>query len=36
MHGGEVGVQSDEAQGTVFAIELPRAAVRRRGSLSGR
>jgi two-component system sensor histidine kinase/response regulator len=36
MHGGEVGVQSDETQGTVFAIELPRTAVRGRGSLSGR
>jgi two-component system sensor histidine kinase/response regulator len=36
MHGGEVGVQSDETQGTVFSIELPRTAVRGRGSLSGR
>jgi two-component system sensor histidine kinase/response regulator len=36
MHGGGVGVQSDETQGTVFSIELPRTAVRGRGSLSGR
>ncbi|WP_144152640.1 hybrid sensor histidine kinase/response regulator [Paraburkholderia sp. BCC1885] len=36
MHGGEVGVRSDEKQGTVFAMELPRTPVRGRGSLSGR
>jgi two-component system, sensor histidine kinase and response regulator len=33
MHGGEIGVQSDALQGTVFAMDLPRAPVRGRGAL---
>jgi two-component system sensor histidine kinase/response regulator len=28
-------MQSDEARGTVFSIELPRTTTRGRGSLSG-
>jgi two-component system sensor histidine kinase/response regulator len=36
MHGGEVAVESDEARGTVFRVELPRTAALVRGSLTGR
>lgn len=36
MHGGEVAVESDEARGTVFRVELPRTATLARGSLTGR
>lgn len=36
MHGGKVDVQSDEAQGTVFSIVLPRTASLTRGSLTPR
>jgi two-component system, sensor histidine kinase and response regulator len=37
MHGGDVAVESDEAHGTVFSVQLPRAATQPvRGSLTGR
>ena len=34
MHGGNVGVHSDEATGTVFTIELPRMVTFQRGSFT--
>ncbi|MFM0379187.1 hybrid sensor histidine kinase/response regulator [Paraburkholderia strydomiana] len=36
MHGGGVSVKSDEADGTVFTIELPRMVTLQRGSFSGK
>lgn len=36
MHGGEVAVESDDARGTIFRVELPRIATLVRGSLTGR
>ncbi len=36
MHGGEVGVRSDEQNSTVFTVELPRLVTRAHGSLTGR
>ncbi|MFL9910167.1 hybrid sensor histidine kinase/response regulator [Paraburkholderia sp. RL17-337-BIB-A] len=36
MHGGSVSVNSDEAAGTVFVIELPRMVTLVRGSFTGR
>jgi two-component system sensor histidine kinase/response regulator len=34
MHGGHVGVESNEAAGTVFTIELPRMVTLQRGSFT--
>ncbi|WP_144109266.1 hybrid sensor histidine kinase/response regulator [Paraburkholderia sp. BCC1886] len=34
MHGGNVGVQSDDSVGTVFTIELPRMVTLQRGSFT--
>ena len=36
MHGGSVSVNSDEAIGTVFTIELPRMVTFQRGSFTGK
>ncbi|OLL28509.1 hybrid sensor histidine kinase/response regulator [Burkholderia sp. SRS-W-2-2016] len=36
MHGGEVGVESSDAVGTVFTIALPRAVALQRGSFTRR
>ncbi|NMM03417.1 response regulator [Paraburkholderia sp. RP-4-7] len=36
MHGGNVNVSSDEANGTIFTIELPRMVTLVRGSFTGR
>jgi two-component system sensor histidine kinase/response regulator len=36
MHGGNVSVSSDEVDGTVFVIELPRMVTLVRGSFTGR
>ena len=36
MHGGRVDVKSDESDGTVFTIELPRMVTLERGSFSGK
>ena len=34
-HGGSVSLRSNEAEGTTFRIELPRASARRRGTADG-
>jgi two-component system sensor histidine kinase/response regulator len=34
MHGGNVGVESNDTTGTVFTIELPRMVTLQRGSFT--